>query len=76
MTCTANATKIANPVSAARMMYVLVLKLTAIIAPSPRHPWLVTCARPLLLDAPSMAPLRLHVEATSGSARKQSRGDD
>ncbi len=30
MTCTANATKIAKPVNAARMMYVLVLRLTAI----------------------------------------------
>jgi len=28
MTCTAKATKIAKPVNAARMMYVLVLKLT------------------------------------------------
>jgi hypothetical protein len=33
MTCTANATKMAKPVSAARMMYVLVLKLTALHAP-------------------------------------------
>jgi hypothetical protein len=32
MTCTANATKIAKPVRAARMMYVLVLTV-------PRYPW-------------------------------------
>jgi hypothetical protein len=33
MTCTANATKIARPVNAARMMYVLVLKLTRVTLP-------------------------------------------
>jgi hypothetical protein len=53
MTCTANATKIAKPVNAARMMYVLVLKLTAL--------------RSLSDDLG---------EATSGSARSQSRVDD
>ena len=61
MTCTANAIKIANPLSAARMMYVLVLRLTATIAPSLRHPWL-RCVD--------------EGEATSGSAADQSRGDD
>jgi len=53
MTCTANATKIAKPVNAARMMYVLVLRLTAI-----------------------SLPRDVAGEATSGSARWQSRGDD